>query len=127
MWNGDTFTTPRPFDLAQVSRAFDGESAPFPVLCEDGVAGVPAVEFSSSDGGRHGVVAVFPTTAALMSAYPEAAKSAGSTSPPQGLLDCLQVVWISRGNLLVGVEDGLPDDWFLSQVRAKLEALQAAL
>ena len=131
VWNGDSFTAPRPFHTAEVIEAFvGGATPPVPTACVTGIAGVPVVQFDSADGERHGVVAVFPTAAALLNAYPNGS-SRGSTTPPPGAPDCASrdtgVFWLVRENLLVGVEYDVsvgPDkDTFVATARQALQAI----
>src|SRR5665811_1430514 len=91
-----------------------------------------------------GVIAVFPSAAALAAAAPDAAAHGESDVPPTGSQSCegggtdplrgsgmfsFKIHWLARGNVLVAVQYdtsvGPDNDVMVAQMRARLATLSA--
>jgi hypothetical protein len=149
VWHGDASTAPGPTTVAQAAAAF-GVSAtqvtgPFG-LCEGQFPGVTVLQYPSPDTpglqGPEGVIAVFPSPAALAAVAPDAAAHGESDVPSTYGQSCessgtdplrgpgafsFKFRWLARGNVLVAVQYdtsvGPQNDVIVAQVRAKLATL----
>jgi len=149
VWHGDAETNPRPTTVADAAAAFGVSSEPVAGMSEGQFPGVAVLQYPSPDtpglAGAEGVIAVFPSAAALAAAAPDAAAHGESDVPPAGSqigegggTDPLRgpgafsfkVHWLARGNVLVAVRYdtsvGPSNDVMVAQMRAKLATLSAA-
>jgi hypothetical protein len=150
VWHGDASTEPGPTTVAQAAAAFGVPATPVLGLCEWNFPGVTVLQYPSPDTpglqGPEGVIAVFPSPAALAAAAPDAAahgesdvpatygpscESYGETDPLRGPgRFSFKFRWLARGNVLVVVQYdtsvGPQNDVIVAQVRAKLATLSAA-
>ena len=150
VWHGDAATAPEPTTVAQAAAAFGISTKPVAGICESYLPGVvvlqyPAPSTSGSTSGWEGVVAVFPSAAAVAAADPDAAAYGESDVAPTGSLGCdhggtdplrgagffsFKDRWLARGNILAAVQYdtsvGPENDAFVAQVRAQLATLSSA-
>lgn len=115
VWHGDAATDSHPWSLAQVAQAFAVPPTAVADSCLGGsFPGVDILQIPSATRSVNGIVAVFPSAAALAVAAPVAA--AGETDgTPAALANsvCLyfgdstgrwfRPHWMARGNVLAGV------------------------
>ncbi len=112
VWNGDTGTAPKPFTVDAVAKAFGTSTAASGSdRCAGEILRVRVLPYQ--DGG---VVAIFPSQAALIAAVPDAAHAEYPLTPPQTVAECnhtvtnpagthdLRFVWVARANVLIGVQ-----------------------
>jgi WD40 repeat protein len=150
VWHGDAATAPEPTTVAQAAAAFGISTKPVAGICESYLPGAvvlqyPAPSTSGFTSEWEGVVAVFPSAAAVAAADPDAAAYGESDVAPVGSMcgdhggtDPLRGAgffsfkdrWLARGNVLAAVQYdtsvGPENDVFVTQVRAKLAALSSA-
>jgi hypothetical protein len=145
MWHGDSATAPNPISLDQAAEAFGIDATASALTCSsEGLPGVVPLAYTPQPAeAPEAVVLVFPSTAALALAAPQAATSGGSDTPPLGHQTCnhtgtdpvrgsglfsLSVRWIAYENLLVAVQYdtalGADRDPVVRDVRARLSSLQ---
>ena len=149
VWHGDAAAAPGPTTVAQAAAAFGVSATPAAGICEGDFPGVAVLQYPSPGTpglqAPEGVIAVFPSTAALAAVAPDAAAHGESDVPAtygqsceQGGTDPLRgpgafsfkFHWLARGNVLVAVQYdtsvGPENDVIVAQVRAKLATLSAA-
>ena len=149
VWHGDSETDPRPTTVAQAAAAFGVPTKPVAGICEGQFPGVTVLQYPSPGTaglqGVEGVIAVFPSAAALAAAAPDAAAHGESDVPPTGSQSCegggtdplrgsgmfsFKIHWLARGNVLVAVQYdtsvGPDNDVMVAQMRARLATLSAA-
>jgi hypothetical protein len=141
VWHGGAETAPGPTTVAQAAAAFGVSDKPVAGNCKGQFPGVAVLEYQ----GAEGVIAVFPSPAAVAAADPDAAAHGESDVWPTGSLACafggtdplrgpgifsFKIHWLARGNVLVAVQYdtsvGPNNDVIVAQVRAKLATLSAA-
>ena len=149
VWPGDASTAPGPTTVAQAAAAFGVPATPVAGLCEGDFPGVTVLQYPSPDTpglqGPEGVIAVFPSPAALAAVAPDAAAHGESDVPATYSQPCehggtdplrgpgafsFKFRWLARGNVLVAVQYdtsvGPQNDVIVAQVRAKLATLSTA-
>jgi hypothetical protein len=149
VWHGDAETAPGPTTVAQAAAAFGVPATPVAGLCEGDFPGVTVLQYPSPDTpglqGPEGVIAVFPSPAALAAVAPDAAAHGESDVPATYGLSCdhggtdplrgpggfsFKFRWLARGNVLVVVQYdtsvGPQNDVIVAQARVKLATLSAA-
>ncbi len=149
VWHGDAATSPEPTTVAQAAAAFGISTTPVAGICESYLPGAVVLQYPASTSGSmsgwEGVVAVFPSAAAVAAADPDAAAYGESDVGPTGDMcgdhggtDPLRGAgffsfkdrWLARGNILVAVQYdtsvGPEHDIFVSQIRARLATLSSA-
>jgi len=150
VWHGDAATAPEPTTVAQAAAAFGISTKPVAGICESYLPGAvvlqyPAPSTSGFTSEWEGVVAVFPSAAAVAAADPDAAAYGESDVAPTGVMcgdhggtDPLRGAgffsfkdrWLARGNVLAAIQYdtsvGPENDIFVAQVRAKLATLSSA-
>jgi hypothetical protein len=149
VWHGDAETDPRPTTVAQAAAAFGVPTKPVAGICEGQFPGVAVLQYPSPGTAGvqevEGVIAVFPSAAALAAAAPDAAAHGESDVPPTGSQSCegggtdplrgqgmfsFKIHWLARGNVLVAVQYdtsvGPDNDVMVAQMRAKLATLSSA-
>ncbi len=148
VWSGAPETNPRPTSVGQAMAAFNVPEQPtnFAVCEGEYLPGVQVLPFmSAGSSGPEGIVAVFPSPEALATAMPDAAQLGESDTPPIGSPSCahtgtdalrgtgtysLDIHWLARGNVLVGVQYdtsiGPAHDPIVSKARVDLAALPAS-
>jgi hypothetical protein len=149
VWHGDAETDSRPTTVAQAAAAFGVPTKPVAGICEGQFPGVAVLQYPSPGTaglqGVEGVIAVFPSAAALAVAAPDAAAHGESDGSPTGSQSCqgggtdplrgpgmfsFKIHWLARGNVLVAVRYdtsvGPENDVMVAQMRAKLATLSAA-
>jgi hypothetical protein len=146
VWHGDATTAPGPTTVAQAAAAFGVPATPVTGLCEGQFPGVTVLQYPSPDTpglqGPEGVIAVFPSPAALAAVAPDAAAHGESDVPSTYGQTCegsgtdplrgpgafsFKFRWLARGNVLVAVRYdtsvGPENDVIVAQVLAKLATL----
>jgi hypothetical protein len=146
VWHGDAATVPGPTTVAQAAAAFGVPATPVTGLCEGQFPGVTVLQYPSPDTpglqGPEGVIAVFPSPAALAAVAPDAAAHGESDVPSTYGQTCegsgtdplrgpgafsFKFRWLARGNVLVAVRYdtsvGPENDVIVAQVLAKLATL----
>jgi hypothetical protein len=110
LWNGDAATAPRPWSTAQVARAFGVAATPMADNCLGRrFPGVAILDIPSATTMFDGMVAVFPSVAALAAAAPDAARGETDVAPaavaglPCATWHGSPAHWLARGNVLVGL------------------------
>jgi hypothetical protein len=149
VWHGDAATSPEPTTVPQAAAAFGISAQPVAGICESFLPGVVVLQYpastSGSTSGWEGIVAIFPSAAAVAAADPDAAAYGESDVAPTGSMGCdhggtdplrgagffwFKDRWLARGNVLVAVQYdtsvGPENDVFVTQVRAKLATLSSA-
>jgi WD40 repeat protein len=149
VWHGDAATAPEPTTVAQAAAAFGISTKPVAGICESYLPGAVVLQYPASTSGSmsgwEGVVAVFPSAAAVAAADPDAAAYGESDVAPVGSMGCdhggtdplrgagffsFKDRWLARGNVLAAVQYdtsvGPENDVFVTQVRAKLATLSSA-
>jgi Galactose oxidase, central domain/Kelch motif len=153
LWHGDAETDPHPTTVAQAAASFGVPAADMNGLPCDQFPGITVLGYPSPDTaglqGFEGVIAVFPSAAALAAAAPDAAAHGEAEVPPDSGLAggafcagtgtdplrgpgifSFKELWFARGNVLVGVQydaSVAPDnDVMVVQMRTKLATLSAA-
>jgi hypothetical protein len=149
VWSGAAAVEPYPATVAEVDAAF-GAAGPSDTDTIGYFPGVPQIPFdarSDQGVGMGGVVAVFPSPAALAVAAPDVAAHGESAIAPPGNnssvgtfsvtdpargpgLHSLKLYWLARGNVLVGVfydvNLGPQADPIVAQAKANLATLANA-
>jgi hypothetical protein len=153
VWTGDATTTPHPVSVEQAAAVFGvattdkGFTSVAGCLSRvlPGVRLLPFRDPKSSTGYVYGVIAVFPSKEALAGAAPDAAARGESEAFPISLQDStpggfwpgcayegavpLQVHWLVRANVLVGVgyetSVGPQADQWVVLARTELQRLPA--
>lgn len=149
VWHGDAATAPEPTTVAQAAAAFGISTKPVAGICESYLPGAVVLQYPASTSGSlsgwEGVVAVFPSAAAVAAADPDAAAYGESDVGPTGSMGCdhggtdplrgagffsFKDRWLARGNVLAAVQYdtsvGPQNDVFVTQVRARLATLSSA-
>lgn len=152
VWHGDAETAPGPTTVAQAGAAFGVSATPMAGVtgvCEGQFPGITVLQYFSDGAfgslGAEGVIAVFPSPAALAAVAPDAAAHGESDVPATYGQTCehggtdplrgpgtfsFKFRWLARGNVLVAVQYdtsvGPQNDVIVAQVRAKLATLSAA-
>jgi len=87
VWHGDAATAPEPTTVAQAAAAFGISTKPVAGICESYLPGAVVLQYPASTSGSmsgwEGVVAVFPSAAAVAAADPDAAAYGESPTWPR--------------------------------------------
>lgn len=127
VWSGDYVTAPHPSSVKEAAATFRVSEEPIhiPACAASALPGVPILEsFPAGASTPDEIIAVFPSAEALQTIAPQTTEDSASDVPLVGVRTCssLNVQWLARGNVLVGVPFG---GQILAQARVDLQTLPA--